>query len=133
MIWDRPRRGLSSAKSNEKVCHERVCRVVMGDLLDKRVKSSPCTSQSNPEELAGLVGFLKKLRLILGMLGMLRMCKRYSRVAVRIYRSYLHLLSNLVDGLCQRQIAVYVRCDRLERVEVGRSFRSSIYDPSRQW
>lgn len=33
--------------------------MVIGDLLDKGVESSPCSRQGNPAELAYFVGFLK--------------------------------------------------------------------------
>ena len=58
MIFYRPRWGRPSAKSNEKVGHDDVCRIVMGNLLDNGVKSSPCAGQKRPGEVACLVGFL---------------------------------------------------------------------------
>ena len=68
----------------------------------------------------------------MGTLVMVRISKWNSRGAVKKFPSYLDRLSNLVDGLCQRQVVVQVSCDRVERVEVRRRSRRSIDDTRRQ-
>ena len=59
MILYRSRWGRPSAKSNENVGHEDVCVMVMGDLLNDGVESSPCAGQKRPGEVVCFVGFLE--------------------------------------------------------------------------